>query len=172
MNLFLWLGYAAGPRYNEPGGGADLLCLHESPQWYRIISAVAGPANLWSAEFRSVSGLFDTINNGYLPLEYQDVPCAVCHTHTKTQQIMIPARRECPAGWRREYWGYLFSQHSSHTKGTHTCIDEAPETVPGGSAGASVHLLYPVEARCPGLRCPPYIDGAEVMCVVCTKWTQ
>jgi hypothetical protein len=162
----LYKGYAAGPAYNEAGGGADLLCVHDTPQWYRPITAVAGTSNVWSFSYRDVSGLFDLINSGYLPLDHHIIPCAVCHIQTRSHQIMIPARRECPAGWSREYWGYLLSTHRTYPKGMFTCVDEAPE-----SAGAynGNNWLYPVESRCPGFKCPPYVNGYEVTCVVCSK---
>lgn len=32
-------------------------------------------------------------------------------------------------------------------------------------------MIYPVEAKCGALPCPPYGDGYFVYCVVCTKQT-
>ena len=49
------------------------------------------------------------------------------------------------------------------------CIDKGPENLPGGVANDNGYILYFVEARCGSLRCPPYVNGREFQCAVCTK---
>ena len=39
-----------------------------------------------------------------------------------------------------------------------------------GSAGANEKsVLYFMETTCTGIKCPPYSNGKEITCVVCTK---
>lgn len=84
----------------------------------------------------------------------------------------ILGRADCFSGWTEEYSGYLLAGHHNHEKSTdYTCIDSNPEAVQGKSLDENGRLLYPVEAYCKdaSLSCPPYVDGRELACVVCTK---
>lgn len=49
------------------------------------------------------------------------------------------------------------------------CIDEQPDTLPGGQVMKDGYLLYAVEGRCGSLPCPPYVEGRELTCVVCSQ---
>ena len=84
---------------------------------------------------------------------------------------MIPAKINCPTGWTKEYQGYLMTQHFSHHNTEFVCVDRNPESRVDGDASQNGALFYPVEGRCDGgnLPCGPYIDGAELSCVVCSK---
>jgi hypothetical protein len=162
----VYIGYAAGSLYNGAGGAADKICLHNIPQF--STAADAG-ATLYGVEYRRTGG-FRTDNNWGLPLLNNDMPCVVCHVQARTHQLMIPAREVCPAGWTREYWGYLMSTGSTHSKGSYSCVDEAPESVPGGSAAVSARLEYTVKSSCTALPCPPYVTSSNnLKCVVCSK---
>ena len=49
------------------------------------------------------------------------------------------------------------------------CVSLGMEAVPGGSAGTNGGLLYVVEVDCGyALPCPPYMEGYELSCVVCS----
>ena len=76
---------------------------------------------------------------------------------------MIPAKTKCHPGWTLEFTGYLMA-------GWHN-LDKEPENVVGGREGIidDGRLLYFVEARCGSLKCPPYVNGRELTCVVCSK---
>ena len=85
---------------------------------------------------------------------------------------MIPAKTVCPTDWTEEYQGYLMTAHYDHAGAKdHICVDENAEARPNSNpADQDGALLYPVEGRCDvgNLPCPPYIDGGEMVCVVCT----
>jgi hypothetical protein len=49
------------------------------------------------------------------------------------------------------------------------CVDESSGSIPGSAAELAESVLYFIEATCSGIPCPPYTDGAEITCVVCTK---
>ena len=59
---------------------------------------------------------YQTHSDGIYPnsLHDHDVPCAVCHVTTRASQMMIPGRNACPAGWTREYKGYLMAEYYTH----------------------------------------------------------
>ena len=105
------------------------------------------------------------------PIHEQDVPCAVCEARNRKSQLMIPGRKTCYDGWSREYWGYLMSsRHSNKQQMNFYCIDADPEFLTGGSANTNGYILYLVEIREKGNIFPPYVNGRELPCVVCTKW--
>ncbi|KAL5009422.1 hypothetical protein ScPMuIL_013496, partial [Solemya velum] len=56
------------------------------------------------------------------------------------------------------------NEWSSSLSGT-----EDPERITGEGANEDGSLLYPVEVSCGFLPCPPFVDGREVGCAVCTK---
>ncbi|KAH3754464.1 hypothetical protein DPMN_189139 [Dreissena polymorpha] len=47
-------------------------------------------------------------------------------------------------------------------------MDKFAESLDSSSADENGALFYPTEGRCGSLRCPPYIGGAELACVVCS----
>jgi hypothetical protein len=94
----------------------------------------------------------------------------VCRSTVRDTTLMIPGRKECYPGWHTEYWGYLMSgSYTDNDASEYVCVDHVPETAPGSSANLNGKLLYFVEARCGSLPCPPYHNGRELACVVCTK---
>ena len=59
---------------------------------------------------------------------------------------------------------------TSNDKGSDfVCVSVGMEHIPGGAANQNGGLLYVVEASCGSLKCPPYVEGYELACVVCTK---
>ncbi len=84
---------------------------------------------------------------------------------------MIPAKVNCPSSWTREYYGYLMTERFDLNRNSFECVDVDAEilagSVMGGGDGA---FFYFTESRCAsGNNCPPYVEGRELPCVVCTK---
>jgi hypothetical protein len=103
-----------------------------------------------------------------------DVPCAVCRVTSRATVLMIPARNECYDGWTREYAGYLMAGtwNGLSAASQYVCVDAAPETLEGrvnDDDGLKNKLFNLVEGICGSLKCPPYVGGRELTCVVCTK---
>ena len=44
---------------------------------------------------------------------------------------MIPALRNCPKTWTKEYEGYLMSSYITNQRSTFECVDETPEGING-----------------------------------------
>ena len=60
--------------------------------------------------------------------------------------------------------------YHGHAAGTkYTCVDSHPDTLHGGQTNKNGYLFFLVEARCGSLKCPPYVEGRELTCVVCSK---
>ena len=59
--------------------------------------------------------------------------------------------------------------YGNYAASEYICVDKAAEKIPGSQANTDGTLLYPVEAVCGALPCPPYTNGRELTCVVCTK---
>ena len=87
--------------------------------------------------------------------------------------MTIPAKMNCPSDWTKEYHGYLMADRYNHQSATEfVCVDRNPEIrVSSNAADQNGVLFYPVEGRCNigNLPCGPYINGAELTCVVCSK---
>ena len=154
----LYAGRAAG-RYP---GGAGVLCLPDSPEYLSVNSPTSGNPILSGVEFWSD---LDDLN-----MRYQNAPCAVCYTPTRSTMVMIPAWTQCPASWTEEYVGYIMTSRTNSAPLQPVCVDQHTEFVPGEAASRGGVGLYHVEVNCAaGILCPPYISTKEVTCAVCTK---
>ncbi len=91
---------------------------------------------------------------------------------TKDLVLMVPGKSSCPAGFMREYYGYLMSErvNSNHKRSTFECVDKDLESVPGSSSQEyATHAEFGhVEAVCNALPCPPYNNYKEINCAMCT----
>jgi hypothetical protein len=158
----LYAGRAAGPNYSQQGGGADLLCLPNNPEYLSANSPANDRAPLQGVEMEE--------NVGNLILANQNLPCAVCYTPTRSTMFMIPAWTHCPASWTKEYVGYIMTEYKGNRRLQHVCVDQNTEVVPGEARNTNGALLHYVNVACnTGLQCPPYSSTNELTCTVCTK---
>ncbi|KAL4238241.1 hypothetical protein ACF0H5_002954 [Mactra antiquata] len=166
----LYSGWAAGSYSSHTGGAANHLCLPPDPQWDHYDDRVATNNQIFGTEY-DVG--WDNVNMEReffgKDIRFDDVPCAVCYSQ-RSEKIMIPARLDCYPGWTKEYSGYLMSSHySDAAPSMYICVDKAVEAVVGGHGNQRGNLLHLVEGTCGSLECPPYVNGRELTCVVCTK---
>jgi len=96
------------------------------------------------------------------------VPCAVCHSANSSSVVMVPSKVNCSKEWRREYYGYLVSDHIYRS--VNACVDVALEVLPSsGRNQLAAAALFHVEAKCDSMSCPPYDGEKELMRVVCSR---
>ena len=115
---------------------------------------------------------YHTAGKGLNSLDEDNVPCAACHVTTRSAQLMIPGTDQRPGGWTSEYTGRLMSGHDTYNKGRtmYVCVDKDAEALPGLGAETNGAVMYYVKVECGyGIPCPPYVQGKELACVVCTK---
>ncbi|XP_078310678.1 uncharacterized protein LOC144618480 [Crassostrea virginica] len=162
-------GYVGGSLYAHTGAAVDPLCLPKDPEWGIYRDGVQSfRAYVYGAEYQTFefSDLMSTIAQN-------DIPCAVCLVPNRSVVKMFPARKTCYKGWKLEYQGYLMAGrdgHQNHQAGAQfTCVDSHMDTLHGGKADRNGKLFHFVEARCGSLKCPPYVEGRELVCVVCSK---
>ena len=157
-------GRAAGSHAFHKGGGSDMLCMPNNPEYSEYSPGVQSTSPIYGAEYWPHKGqpLYDVLQN--------NIPCAVC-CGLRSVVLMIPAKMTCPPGWEKEYDGYLMGPHStSNYRAAFVCVDKEPETVPGQyHNNPRSNNPHHVEASCDGLLCPPYDEEKEITCVVCTK---
>ena len=141
------------------GGGVDFLCLPTEPDFPE--GAAAG--------YQSQSDIFG-ISYGTTNRSSNNntVLCSVCEVTGRSRSIMIPAKSSCPTGWIKEYQGLLMSQHHSHSSG-YICVATDMQDFSLPTPSNNYGGLYVVEVVCDTLKCPPFIDGYEIGCVLCTK---
>lgn len=165
-------GYAGGSWYDHSGGAAEYLCLPQDPIWGHFLGGVQDhTAYVFGAEYelgqRTLSEFFKTSPKA----GHDDVPCAVCRTK-RPSVYMIPARNQCYDGWTKEYHGYLVGGYHGHASAAQfVCLDSDLEILSGGNHAENNNgkLFYFAESRCGSLPCPPYVNGRELTCVVCSK---
>ena len=164
----VYTGYAGGSHYASKGAAVSMLCLPTDPEWQMHSNSVDRNSGLvFGAEYDPDPRIDQFFEND---LGQQDVPCAVCNNRLRSSSIMIPGKTSCHAGWNMEYSGYLMSGYWNHNAATdYYCVDNDAKALTGGAAHQNGKLLYLVEARCGSLKCPPYKNGWELACVVCSK---
>ena len=162
----LYSGIAAGSHYSHSGGGANTQCLPLDPVWGYYKDGHQGATYIYGSEYELGNGIQPFINKA---LYQYEVPCAVCYDANKNTQFMLPAKNICPTGWSRAYYGYLMAEHHTHHgRNMYVCVDHNAEPT-GSSNNNNGNLFHPVEATCGSLPCPPYVNGRELTCAVCTK---
>jgi hypothetical protein len=160
----------AGGDYAERGNGANSLCLPDDPTWSKYVDGHNGGSKIYGTEIEvgqiSVSNALFGKN-----VNDEDIPCVVCKS-SRSSHVMVPARANCYPGWTEEYSGYIVAAYPSQSKVDYVCLDAGLEFAPHGAANDNDHLVRPVEVQCGvhgSLPCPPYVDGRELACIVCTK---
>ncbi|KAK3084212.1 hypothetical protein FSP39_010144 [Pinctada imbricata] len=136
------------------------------PEWGLHTDGSEGDkAYLYGAEYE-----FYSVKDSRKSLEDHDVPCAVCKVNKRSSIMMLPARKNCYGGWNKEYQGYLIAgRYDNQRASQYICLDEYPISLPGGYKNQNGYLFFPVEGRCGSLPCPPYVEGRELTCVVCSQ---
>ncbi|CAG2242057.1 unnamed protein product [Mytilus edulis] len=161
----VYTGQVGGNLYTNKGGGVNYLCLPNDPENGQHQSY--GNDQLYGGEYEIFSsvkpaGWSESMGN-------KEVPCAVCFQKRRTNILVIPGRKTCYEGWHEEYNGYLMSDHIIHNKKDYACVDINAEPLDNKNGDENGALFYPLRTKCGSLRCPPYTNEADVLCVVCTK---
>ena len=156
-------GIAAKSYHSDKGGGINYQCLPKDPQYLTYYSSVSTYRGyMYGVEYHVHDGPLSS-------LHLHGVPCAVCLTYTRGIVLMIPGKYTCPRDWTREYYGYLMAERHNHENpSTFECIDSFAESIIGTGTHTPGGILMHVESRCPNPLCPPYVDGKELTCAVCT----
>jgi len=158
-----------GPKYDNGGGGPNYQCLPEEPEWDDFVQGEQTASRIYGVEYeRSHSqDVFDDTNSGSVPRYNNPAPCAVCYVN-RHSILMVPAKMQCPDGWRKEYGGFLVGDLYGRYRTDYVCFDKAPEIAVGRTNGDQ-GVIYPVEVICGTLPCSKYINYREMTCVVCSK---
>ena len=161
-----YLGYTSGGHFTE-GSRASLACLPETPTWSNYHGQhEINRGYIYGAELDHETGTGNVFNSQVNNL---DMPCAVCLTPFSVTH-MFPGSNRCLRGWVEQYTGYLVSSmHGRSVDLEYYCHDAHPETVLHGGLNHDQCVLYVVEAKCGTLPCPPYVEGREIACTVCSK---
>ncbi|VDI27281.1 Hypothetical predicted protein [Mytilus galloprovincialis] len=161
----IYTGQVGGNLYTNKGGGVNYLCLPNDPE--------NGPHQSYSND--QVYGSEYKLSSSSKPSGWsenmykQEVPCAVCYQQRRSAVLMIPGRKTCYKGWNSEYHGYLMSDHKIHYRQDFACVDINAEPLDNKNGSEDGALFYALRTKCGSLRCPPYTNEADVLCVVCTK---
>ncbi|XP_063446719.1 uncharacterized protein LOC134726248 [Mytilus trossulus] len=161
-------GFVGGSSYSG-SGPTNNLCVPNEPQWGIYDNKVndspfigAALFDHWDIDIKNT--LFDK------KYSYYAIQCAVCDLTQASSTVMIPGRKTCYDNWRMEYTGYLMASHPSHTDLEYICVDGNPDHIKKIPSWSNKSLLLSVYSKCNGATpCPPYVEGREMTCVVCSK---
>ncbi len=64
---------------------------------------------------------------------------------------------------------FLAEKDGHASQMAYECLDADSEIVPGSEGDTNGAFFYPSEATCNGISCPPYENGMELSCAVCTR---
>ncbi|XP_076114211.1 short-chain collagen C4-like [Mytilus galloprovincialis] len=161
----VYTGQVGGNDHQSKGGGVNYLCLPNDPENGQHQSY--SNDQVYGAEYEpgysiKPSGWSESMHN-------QEVPCAVCYQKLRSTVMMIPGRKTCYKGWNAEYNGFLMSDHVTYNKKDFACVDNNAEPLDNKNGNQNGALFYPLRTKCGSLRCPPYTNESDVLCVVCTK---
>ena len=162
----VYSGRAGASHSTQKGGGANYLCMPDNPQYSTYVRGVNDFSTVYGTEY----WYSFPPPPQYQHIHHHNVPCAICHVQERGSLLMIPARKDCPNSWTKEYEGELMSSYKSNYRSMFECVDRDAKSVPGSAASQSRPAYFVnVEASCSGLACSPYDPQKELLCVVCTK---
>ena len=81
---------------------------------------------------------------------------------------IISGKHTCYSGWKSEYTGFLMTEHKSYNNKDYVCIDKDADSIDSDTSNQISALFNAVRTTCGSLRCPPYKNHTEMLCVVCT----
>ena len=81
----------------------------------------------------------------------------------------ILGKQTCYSGWKVEYTGFLMTSYKGYNNNQdYVCMDKDSEPIDNNTQNNDQGVIYPVRTTCGSLRCPPYKNHTEMLCVVCT----
>ena len=101
-------GFTGNSRHNQTGGGTNYQCMPNQAVYNKYYGNSGGSGPVYNGYVAGVE--YKTWSYGVFPNEAHDdnVPCAVCYAEDRSSVMMIPAQRDCPMDWLKEYEGILF----------------------------------------------------------------
>lgn len=165
----------AGTYHDSTHGtaaGANYLCLAAQPTWDHYSVTANNLIRITGVEYQfwaHTEAAHDIKDFFGADIHNNDAPCSVCRSQRSTN-VMIPGRKDCYAGWTKEYSGYLVGAYQHYDDATeYVCLDRRPEVVANSGTDYNDNKLYFVETFCgKSLECPPYETDRELACVVCS----
>ena len=171
-SVLRYAGRAAGNFGSQGGSGSNLVCLHPAP-YYKEWDGRENPgsARLFNVEYETrLKGISE-----WHKLQSHDVPCAVCQATGSMAVHMQPGSINCPAGWAKDYSGFVMSEGTQATHALeYLCVDEKAEAHPNSSPDKDLRAarLVPVEIKIAAdtsNEVPGYTPNTELSCAVCVK---
>ena len=160
----LYEGFIAGKKFDQPGGGADYLCMHPDPEYPVGHSDGNQDGNLlYGTEYENsgVVALDGDAANG-------DAACSVCQTSGSSVYIQW-GRQTCSNGHTLEYAGLVMSTKFNQRRVSNICVDRDKAlhtTSDGGDQDGA--LLYTTEMELGSADEVLYPPNREVGCAACS----
>jgi len=171
-SAIIYKGSVGGAKFSQPGGGANPLCMPETPQYFKHTDTGTSMSVIMGAEYQIYGEGQRELFNNKLSAISDNMPCVVCELEKRLSILMIPARTTCPDNWTIEYVGYLMAENTEHRNFTggrsmYTCVDKDSESVPGMESNVNGLLFYFTSADAHTFL--GYKYQKELSCVICSK---
>ena len=82
--------------------------------------------------------------------------------------FFISGKQKCYSEWKAEYTGFLLLNTRISTAKIMCAWTKDAEPIDSDSSSKNGALFHGVRTTCGSLRCPPYKNHTEMLCVVCT----
>lgn len=164
----MYSGKMGGSQFNE-GGGYNPQCFPLSPEYLETSGRsghMPGLMEIKAAGYQITHGTLNTNKK----LTNERVPCSVCMAKHRASILMIPGNTRCPdSAWTEEYVGYLMAEHQNNKRSEFICVDKHAEPT-DTLKSTNGFVLHHQAIKCSNFgNCPPYKDGEELACVLCSK---
>jgi len=166
-NSILYEGFMATSGAHLRGGGSNMLCMHDVPEFPEGMGYASHSGNsLFGVEYKN-TGTLDLNPN-------KDAACVVCQQHVSASSVYIQwGRQSCSNNHRTEYSGLIMSTYYSTNKGEHVCVDLERAFHPlSENVAHSGGYLYTTEMKAGSSDEFLYPPNFEVSCAVCSSLHQ
>jgi len=159
-SIKVYSGFTGGGAHNKAGGGANPICLIDTPT--RAPDQSDGNNNqamLYGTEYQGM--YVGAAHNNW------DAACAVC-AYEGSATYEAWGRTSCGDEHDVLYVGNVMAGHHGHQKFNFACVDPERQMAEGGRDGNQGGAYwYLAEYECGSIPCGPYSTTSEAACAVC-----
>ena len=164
----IYTGYSVGAAILTTGGGANPLCVVQSP----VYGQHSGIQNTGSSVVGAIYGTSGYGIRQLAKLHGQTIPCTLCLAVNRSIAFYYPGQSNCPSRFELAYSGYMFAALYSQQKSNWLCISQQAKGI-SGKSNFKQAVWYPTEIHCSGMTCGSsegsYIGNRELTCAVCVS---
>jgi len=174
-NIAIYTGYMVTEYDLASGGGHNILCANDNPEWVRVNqnTAIDRGTGLRGIRYFFGSGYSNNLpfsyeNNNNQKIDNNTAPCVMCYS-PRSDSAMFTGFFNCPGDLTTEYSGFIVANHWKLQPSEFICLDQAPEVRQRGAGNfENEPSLSIARFVCSTLPCPNYVKFNQASCAVCS----